>query len=99
RDWSSDVCSSDLFCLLSVYWSDDVQANDEENKEKLVFIIPVEDEVERGLEAFITRSIDEAYEKGADHIIFEIDTPGGRVDAAGQIGKQLQELQIPSTAF
>lgn len=88
-----------LFCMISVYWSDNVQANDEKNKEKLVFIIPVEDEVERGLEAFITRSIDEAYEIGADHIIFEIDTPGGRVDAAGQIGKQLQELDIPSTAF
>src|SRR5699024_10411037 len=43
--------------------------------------------------------INEAYEIGADHIIFEIDTPGGRVDAAGQIGKQLQELEIPSTAF
>lgn len=86
-----------LCCALSASWSNNVQAAEHDNKH--VFIIPIEDEVERGLEAFINRSIEEAYDIGADHIIFEIDTPGGRVDAAGQIGKQLQELDVPSTAF
>src|SRR5699024_9883160 len=31
--------------------------------------------------------------------IFEIDTPGGRVDAAGKIAKILQDLDIPTTSF
>lgn len=75
-----------------------IQANDEE-RDQLVYIIPVEKEVERGLEAFLIRSTNEAIEAGADHIIFEIDTPGGRVDSAGQIGKLLQSLDIPTTAF
>ena len=43
---------------------------------KLVYIIPIEKEVERGLEAFLKRSTNEAKEAGANHIIFEIDTPG-----------------------
>lgn len=69
------------------------------NKDKLVYIIPVEKEVERGLEAFLVRATNEAIDEGADHIIFEVDTPGGRVDSAGQIGKLLQEIEIPTTSF
>lgn len=65
----------------------------------LVYIIPIEKEVERGLESFLKRSTNEAVEAGANHIIFEIDTPGGRVDAASQIGNLLQDLQIPTTSF
>ena len=68
-------------------------------EDKLVYVIPVEKEVERGLEAFLVRSTNEAIEAGANHIIFEIDTPGGRVDSAGQIGKLFQGLEIPTTAF
>lgn len=67
--------------------------------DKLVYVVPVEKEVERGLEAFLIRATNEAIEQGANHIIFEIDTPGGRVDSAGQIGKLLQETDIPTTAF
>src|SRR5699024_6761127 len=59
----------------------------------------VENEVERGLEAFISRTTTEATEGNADHIIFEIDTPGGRIDAAGTIGKILQNLDISTTSF
>ncbi len=70
-----------------------------EGEDKLVYIIPVENEVERGLEAFLIRSTDEAIEAGANHIIFEVDTPGGRVDSAGQIGKLLQGLDISTTSF
>ena len=66
---------------------------------KLVYVIPIEKEVERGLEAFLIRATEEAEEAGADHIIFEIDTPGGRVDSAGQIAKLLQNLEIPTTSF
>lgn len=66
---------------------------------KLVYVIPIEKEVERGLEAFLTRATEEAREEGADHIIFEIDTPGGRVDSAGQISKLLQNLDIPTTSY
>lgn len=73
--------------------------NQDVERKDLVYVIPIEDEVERGLEAFLTRSTKEAVENHADHIIFEIDTPGGRVDSAGKIGKILQDLDIPATAY
>src|SRR5699024_1299151 len=69
------------------------------SKDKLVYIIPIENQVERGLEAFLVRSTNEAIEAGADHIVFEIDTPGGRVDSASQIAKLLQSLEIESTSY
>lgn len=79
--------------------AEDKDADNEDGKGKLVYVIPIEDEVERGLEAFLIRSTEEAVEEGANHIIFEIDTPGGRVDSATQIAKLLQGLQIPTTSF
>src|SRR5699024_2366848 len=72
---------------------------DEQGSDPLVYVIPVENEVERGLEAFISRTTTEATEENADNIIFEIDTPGGRIDAAGTIGKILQNLDISTTSF
>ena len=83
-------------------FSDDTVAHTattEEGKGNTVYIIPIEREVERGLEAFLSRTTSEAIEAGADHIIFEIDTPGGRVDSAGQIGSLIQGLDIPTTAY
>ncbi|SER18018.1 membrane-bound serine protease (ClpP class) [Gracilibacillus ureilyticus] len=74
-----------------------LQAEDGEGK--LVYVIPIENTVERGLEAFIRRTTDEAAEADANHIIFEINTPGGRVDAAKNIGQILQDLEIETTSF
>lgn len=77
-----------------------VQAEDGDHGEgKLVYIVPVEKEVERGLEAFLIRSTTEAMEAGANHVIFEIDTPGGVVDAAGDIATLFQGLQMPTTSY
>ncbi|MBX0358764.1 nodulation protein NfeD [Halobacillus sp. Nhm2S1] len=64
-----------------------------------VYVIPVKDTVERGMAAFLNRTTEEARENGVDHIIFEIDTPGGRVDAAGDIGEIFQDLDVPNSAF
>src|SRR5699024_6791714 len=76
-----------------------IKAENNEGEGNLVYIVPVENEVERGLEAFLERATQEAMNEGANHIIFEIDTPGGAVDAAGKIASILQNLEIPSTSF
>lgn len=87
------IAASSFFIAIS-----SIQANNS-NTGKKVYVIPVEDEVERGLESFIQRTTEEAAKNGANHIIFEIDTPGGRVDAAGNIAEILQGLKIPTTSF
>lgn len=88
--------------MLALFFTIDTNINikaEGQGEGKLVYVVPIEKEVERGLEAFLVRSTTEAIEAGANHIIFEIDTPGGRVDSAGQIAKLLQSLQIPTTSF
>lgn len=72
---------------------------DNNGENELIYVIPVEKEVERGLEAFLSRSIDTAEEQGADQIIFEVHTPGGFVDAAGNIAALIRNTDIPTTAF
>ncbi|WP_430785180.1 NfeD family protein [Virgibacillus flavescens] len=64
-----------------------------------VYIIPIEDTVEQGLESFLTRAAKVAETEGADYIIFEIDTPGGRVDAASEIAELIQGIEIPTISF
>lgn len=71
----------------------------EQGDNQLIYIIPIEREVERGLESFLHRSVEEATEEGANHIIFEIDTPGGLVDAAKNIASILQNIDVPTTSY
>ena len=51
----------------------------------LVYRVPVNGVVELGLAPFIERSIAEAEAAGADAVVLDIETPGGRVDAAQRI--------------
>lgn len=64
-----------------------------------VYLIPVEEEVERGLSAYLDRALDEAELNGAEAVIFEIHTPGGFVNAAGEIGKRIQNTPLKTIAY
>ncbi|SDN43595.1 NfeD family protein [Alkalicoccus daliensis] len=70
-----------------------------EGEGKTVYFVPVEETVERGLESFLSRAIETAEEESVDHIVLEMNTPGGRVDAAGEIAKVVRETEIPTTAY
>jgi membrane-bound serine protease (ClpP class) len=65
----------------------------------LVFRVPVTGTVEMGLAPFIERSIREAEAAGAEMVILDIDTPGGRVDAAERISDAINDSQVPVYAF
>lgn len=67
--------------------------------EKQVYVVPVKGDVEKGLAAFVDRGLTTAVENRADHIILEIDTPGGYVNAALDIVKRIRNMDIPVTAF
>lgn len=64
-----------------------------------VYVIPIEAEVERGLQSFLERGIEEAEADGADAIVFEIDTPGGFVDAADGIARLLNATDVETIAY
>lgn len=64
-----------------------------------VYRIPLTGTVEMGLSPFIQRSLEEAEAAGARAAILDIDTPGGRVDAAEQIADAIEDTDIPVFAF
>src|SRR5699024_10068936 len=72
---------------------------EQDSTDDLVYVIPVEKEVERGLAAFLQRTTDEAIDNHAQYIIFEINTPGGRVDSAGEIATTIQNIHIPTISY
>jgi len=64
------------------------------------YVIPVKGAIDLGLSGFIKRSLKEAEENQASAIILEIDTFGGRVDAAVEIVDSLEKIKpILTVAF
>lgn len=64
-----------------------------------VYRIPVTGTVEMGLAPFIERSLREAEAAGAAAAVLDIDTPGGRIDAAEQIADALRDAKVPTYAY
>jgi membrane-bound serine protease (ClpP class) len=65
----------------------------------VVYRIPVTGVVENGLAPFVARSIREAESAGAVAAFLDIDTPGGRVDAAERIADAVRGTRLPVYAF
>lgn len=63
------------------------------------YYIKIEGEINLGLPNYIARVINEANQQQAGAVILEINTPGGRVDAALQIRDAIFEAEIPVVAF
>jgi membrane-bound serine protease (ClpP class) len=66
---------------------------------KLVYVIPIKDSIETGLWQFLDRAFEAAYLAKADHIILDINTFGGRIDAAEGIGELIRQSKIPTVAY
>ncbi|MEI8140154.1 MAG: NfeD family protein [bacterium] len=62
----------------------------------MVYIIPIHDVIDTALIYVIRRGLNEAEDGGAEAIIFDIDTPGGRVDAAEEILNMLRGVKTPT---
>ncbi len=65
-----------------------------------VYIVPIKGTIDLGLSGFVRRVSDTAKKGNVSAVIVEIDTYGGRVDAAGEIAKTLKELNpVPTYAL
>lgn len=64
-----------------------------------VLLVRIHGEIERGVEATLRRAVQEAQENGAKALVVEINTPGGRLDAALQMKDALLSAQVPTIAW
>lgn len=67
--------------------------------EALVHIVNIRDQIGSGIRTYIQSGIERAEYANADAIIFDVDTPGGRVDAAVDIIDAIQDTEIPTIAY
>jgi len=63
--------------------------------QSVVYRVPLTGTVELGLAPFIERSLDEAAAAGARFVVIDMDTPGGRVDAAERIADAIGDASVP----
>jgi membrane-bound serine protease (ClpP class) len=76
-----------LFALLAVPFAVEAQGT--------VYRVPFTGTVEFGLAPFIERSLEEAAAAGAHFVVLDMDTPGGRVDAAEAIADAIGDASLP----
>ena len=66
---------------------------------EIIYKVPIEGTIDLGLPPFIKRVISKAEAENAAAVIFEINTFGGRVDAATQIKDAILSSKVPTIAF
>ena len=75
-------------------------AGQEERAEQQQLVrVPLAGVVEMGLAPFIERTLDEAAAAGARAVVLDIETPGGRVDAAERIINAISRSEVPVYAY
>ena len=84
-----------LLLIGCLFMRGDLSAQDD----ALVYVIDIRNEIGSGLGTYISDGIKVAEDAGADAIVFDVDTPGGRVDSAVNIIRSIQDTQIPTIAF
>jgi membrane-bound serine protease (ClpP class) len=82
--WRAAATALALFLVPSLASAQDV-----------VYRVPVTGTVEHGLAPFIERSLSEARAAGARFVVIDMDTPGGRVDAAERITDAIGDAGLP----
>jgi membrane-bound serine protease (ClpP class) len=70
-----------------------------EEKRPLVYLAPIEGVIDLGLAPFVARVLAEARQAGAAAVVLEVNTFGGRVDAAVQIRDALLGSKVLTVAF
>ena len=65
----------------------------------VVYRVPIEGTIDLGLPPFIQRTLDKAESENVSLVIFDINTFGGRVDAATQIKDAILGSEITTVAF
>ncbi|MCB9524132.1 MAG: nodulation protein NfeD [Myxococcales bacterium] len=71
--------------------------SDGEGAGQRVLVVPIKGTIEPGLVPFVRRSLRE--NPGVAAVIFEVDTFGGRVDAATEIRDAVLGVKVPTVAF
>ena len=84
-----------ILIMLSIIFLGNFNLVAEKEKTSNVTIIPIEGPIEQALLYVIRRGFDQAVRNNSDAIILQMNTPGGAVNAAGEIISLIGKMDIP----
>ncbi|HYO79927.1 MAG TPA: NfeD family protein, partial [Bryobacteraceae bacterium] len=96
RRASARVCAA---CLLILSGAADLPSVSAQSTTPLVYVIPINGTIDLGLSPFLSRTIAEAQQARAAAVLLEINTFGGRVDAAVAMRDALLRSQVRTIAY
>ena len=70
-----------------------------QDADRRVVRVPITGTIELGVAPFVARVLSEAASGGASAVILDLDTPGGRVDAAWKIIDDVRDASVPVYAY
>jgi membrane-bound serine protease (ClpP class) len=76
-----------------------IAASRQQADDAVVVRVPITGTIEMGLAPFVERALEEAGESGATAVVLDLDTPGGRVDAAWVIIDAVRDAPVPVYAY
>lgn len=90
-----------LLALVTVWlgWTSWCSASAQKNPEPRVVVATIEGMIDLGLAPFVERVLKGAAEDGAAVVVFEVNTFGGRVDAAVAIRDHLLDSSVPTVVL
>lgn len=65
----------------------------------MTYVIPIKGQIERGLVYMIRRGLRQAEQENAGAIVFDMDTPGGKLHSADEIVNTLLNISVPTYTF
>lgn len=86
-------------CLLAVFFLLVFSPALSAAQDGLVYVIQIKGTVDPGQAKYVERIFQEAEQTDASMVILEVDTPGGRVDAALNIRDAIRHSTVPTTAL
>lgn len=92
------VCSLVLVCL-GLWGAGEVRTIMAQPSPSLVYVVPIDGVIDLGLAPFLARTIREADSAGAEAVLLNINTFGGRVDAAVAMRDSLLNSPVRTIAF
>lgn len=82
--------------LLSATFSQETRA---QTDQPTVYVVDISGTIDLGLAPYLERVLDDAASNNAAAVILEINTPGGRLDAALQMRSDLLGADVPTVAY
>ncbi|MBN2088648.1 nodulation protein NfeD [candidate division KSB1 bacterium] len=89
------IIISGLIVLITIIFPTILSAN----SDSLVYVIEIHGVIEKGLSSIVERQLELAEEAGAFAVIFDVNTPGGLVDAAGEIRDHIFNTKLKTYAY